>query len=408
MSTFSDLGHADLKDDLDHEVDLLDVLGPVAPIADVVSVDPTPEPQTEGGRPETVRYWLAGELVEHPAIGDAGREGAADASGWYARMLERQGGLTAAKRERTAIPAPDQSAAPVDLSDPDALDGKPADFAALAAGAGYAVAATLARGPLSVERSPCSVCGTWERITDGGKLTKHATPGGECPGTELDDDGRCATCGRKTRALKRGGLAKHDRLAVACENVEIAVDAPAWQTVDSVVVRAVSPGGHRIASSWINRGDGWEHDGSAIALAGDRRRPILPSLLEATLKRIAAAAASGAPSAPEPAPAGVVMPPEPVQAVTQAPSEAPVVSLTPRRGLYGAEYVGDLVEHVEARNCAGGCRMAASANTDGHGPGGTCRLLARMYDERPMVEMVETPDGVFCRARKPLESEGAA
>jgi hypothetical protein len=268
-------------DDVDVEIDPLDVVGPVSPLTPLPDTDhPTADNQGAHDHALDAGRWC-GAWCGRPKPEPAPTTQLPD--GWAAAVMAS---LTRPDRRRTATPRPEPEAPRHRVAVTD-LTGAPRAFADLALAAGYAVTAVAARGPLSAERSPCAACGVWAPLTQAGALARHTTPGGPCDGAELVE-GCCSSCGRKVRALKRGGLAKHDRPAAACDNVALAEDAATYQQADSVIVRATSPAGHRLAASWLDRGKGWEDDGAGLVLAGDRQRPVARTALEAALKAVAA------------------------------------------------------------------------------------------------------------------------
>jgi hypothetical protein len=72
----------------------------------------------------------------------------------------------------------------------------------------------------------------------------------------------------------------------------------------------------------------------------------------------------------------------------------------PRRGDYGLEYLADVVGLIELMNCTKGCRLGEPGSDE---PGGSCRIILRLLDERPAPEIDPRPGGPVCTARQPLD-----
>jgi hypothetical protein len=74
------------------------------------------------------------------------------------------------------------------------------------------------------------------------------------------------------------------------------------------------------------------------------------------------------------------------------------------RGDYGSEYAADVIEIIERANCAKGCARAGGpeAIASVGAPGGSCDILARIWDQQPVPEIDPRDDGPVCNARVPL------
>ena len=77
----------------------------------------------------------------------------------------------------------------------------------------------------------------------------------------------------------------------------------------------------------------------------------------------------------------------------------------PARGDYGREYLTEVIDLIEERNCAKGCERAGgefmiiAAMT----PSGICPVMAEVIQELPVREIDPRPDGPDCTARQPLD-----
>ena len=394
MSVFAELGHADLLPDVPDDLD------------PAVSLDWGPGLAAEAEDVEPVNL----PRVREPFV-PLGISAAEHVREFFAR----QRAAATVRRDPGPLPEPERRAELVDLADPGIPKGA-ADFIKLALAAGVDVTATTARGPLPSERGVCAACKRWAKVNKDGSLSKHGTEATACPwgqaGAEdahLADDGTCAACGAKAKVRARGaGLSKHQTPALKCESTTLAEDSPAYEQVDSILVRAVSPAGHAVARLWVNR-DGWKAERTAILLRGDRPRPIGADDLEQTLRRMGQAAQR----APEPLTEPVrheetlESPQEPRQAprVDSGPLPADATAFVASRG-GRFEYAYEAVAEVERDNCATGCAHARAAVPES--PGGSCSLICTAL--RGGGDVLEDwrvhSDGITCLRRAPRD--GAA
>lgn len=199
-----------------------------------------------GATPGVARYLVAGELVAVPerAVVDV------SAAPALAEMIVRRKAAQTGPRQIPVMPEPEMPAEPV--TDLATLPQSARQLATAATAAGWTVAATRSRGPWPAERSLCPRCSTWVGVTKAGALRVHGPRADRCQQTVVDPD------------------------------------APSFQVVDSVVVRAVAPAGHRIGAMWVGVDGTFKVGPSELFLRGYRPRAVGVDDLKAILKVLAA------------------------------------------------------------------------------------------------------------------------
>jgi hypothetical protein len=238
-----ELGHVDLADPEEFD-------GPDEAVAEDLAWGPGLDP----GSPVTGR-------PIHEPFEPVGVSAAAELKEFFARQRTARAAQEASAARRGALtpPAPEVPAMALTralLAERGATSAAQLWDAAVAAG--WTVSAAYARGPMPTAKTLCPACLTWQIVT------------------------------------KVGAIKVHGPLAARCQTTAPDPDSPDYQIVDSVIVRALSPRGHRLAATWIDDGDDpdkaqYAAAGAKLWHVGDRPRDADVVAVRSSLKAIGAA-----------------------------------------------------------------------------------------------------------------------